>query len=379
MKFLAELRPMSESPGEIPQHTSRAGLPPEAVAAERHTSLVPLETTVGFFAELEKNRGASTHADLPKSLPAADPHQQFVHGGAAGQRAAVYASLVRTHQPVHRCQAFARCQELSSCWVESRPSQSEQIMGGPLVSPPEEFRVRGSSCHDRLCPHCSTNRAWDIRLALFDFLKPKKLRFVTLTLKSKTTDRLAERLDELYKCFRYLRASRVWEECVTGGVAFLEITRGKQRDRWHVHLHLLVEGKFIPQAELSATWCRITKGSFRVDVRPVNDQGGVNYVTKYATKALNSDLLASDDCLDEAVMGLKGRRLCFCFGDWYGTPLSTLMENDTDDNAAAARGGWTKIVPLSDFCRLAAGGRLDYLAALGSTPFGKFLAQPDSS
>jgi hypothetical protein len=214
---------------------------------------------------------------------------------------------------------------------------------------------------------------------LFDFLKPKKLRFITLTLQSKPSDRLADRLDEIYKCFRYLRASRLWEECVSGGVAFLEITRGKRRDRWHVHLHLLFEGKYIDQDKLSTTWCNITRGSFRVDVRAVRDGGGVNYVTKYATKALNSDMLANDDHLDEAVMALKGRRLCFCFGDWYGTPLSTLMEDDTDDDASAAHGGWQKIMPLRDFARLAHGGRDDYLAALGSTPFGKFLAQPDSS
>jgi hypothetical protein len=54
------------------------------------------------------------------------------------------------------------------------------------------------------------------------------------------------------------------------------------------------------------------------------------YVTKYASKPLNTSFANSPALLDEALRALKGRRLCLTFGSWYGTPLTDAEDDGLD-------------------------------------------------
>jgi hypothetical protein len=63
----------------------------------------------------------------------------------------------------------------------------------------------------------------------------------------------------------------------------------------------------------------------------VKDVGHVlQYVTKYASKPLDMSFVAVPKLLAEAIKALKGRRLCACFGTWYGTPLN---EEEPDEES----------------------------------------------
>lgn len=178
------------------------------------------------------------------------------------------------------------------------------------------------------------------------------MRFATLTLLGKNNT-LRETLDRIYRHFRALRATELWEKTVTGGAAFLEIKWNNNLKRWHTHLHLLLEGRYLAQADLSRVWHGITGDSMIVDIRAVGDgPAAAGYVTKYVTKPLNSSFVNLPDQLDEAVMALRGKRLCLCFGSWYGTSLSEVEEDELFD-AEAASPHWTSIGSLVDLRRQA--------------------------
>jgi hypothetical protein len=176
-------------------------------------------------------------------------------------------------------------------------------------------------------------------------MQGKRASFITLTLAGHE-DGLIEKIDRLYRHFKALRNHPLWEERVRGGAAFLEVKWSDKAKRWHPHLHIIADAGFIDQGELSDVWRGITRDSFIVDIRRVKDEEeAASYVTKYASKPLNTSFSNSPVLLDEAVVALKGKRLCLCFGDWYGTPLDidqdSLLDEDELPNSE-----WTNFMPL---------------------------------
>jgi len=123
-----------------------------------------------------------------------------------------------------------------------------------------------------------------------------------------------------------------------GGVAFLEIKWFKGTKCWHPHLHILTEGKYIAKQALSNAWRKATDGSFIVDVKKIrNADSAVGYVVKYASKPHDPSIFRDPDRLDEAVLALKGRRLCLTYGTWRGIKLTEVPEPGT----------WTPLAPLA--------------------------------
>ncbi len=177
--------------------------------------------------------------------------------------------------------------------------------------------------------------------------------FITLTLSGKNKG-LHELIDKLYRSFKALRNHPTWSEKVEGGAAFLEIKYNDKSQRWHPHLHIIAKASYIDQGELSEAWRTITKDSFIVDIRRVrNPEITGRYVTKYASKPLNSSFSNTPALLDESILALKGRRLCMCFGTWFGTPLDLAEDAELADDLIDA-GGWTCISTLEHMCERAA-------------------------
>lgn len=123
-----------------------------------------------------------------------------------------------------------------------------------------------------------------------------------------------------------------------GGLVALEVTFNEATGTWHPHAHLLVDGAFLPWAELRAAWLEITApdpggSSWIVDVRrirgrdaPGGMQAAVREVVKYATKP-SRELLASPDLggiLAELLVALRGQRLVSAWGSLYGIPSDEL-------------------------------------------------------
>jgi hypothetical protein len=172
---------------------------------------------------------------------------------------------------------------------------------------------------------------------------------ITLTTGA-TYPTLAALLDHLYASFRRLQRTPEWHRHVTGGVAFLELKISSRTDRWHPHIHALVEGRFFPHPILKAAWNRVTGEAQIVDIRPAGNSDALfRYVTKYASKPMDVSYLRIPHRLDEALTALKGRRLCTTWGAWR-----TFLVTESDDTA-----GWENIGELATYLLLAEAGDAD--------------------
>ncbi len=287
---------------------------PEAVVQYAYTdaafltSLDPPETNPQS-AEIQPSIGLR---DFPVFAP--DPLDvncravDFRHSGWAHDRRRVYDALRRTHQTGNRLAGFRECGKNAFVYES--------------VDRPGEYTIGGSSCHDRFCLPCARERSRIIAQNVLQHIAGKQSRFLTLTLHS-TSEPLAQLLEKLTHDFTLLRRTKLWRNKVVGGVAFLEIKWSAKLQRWHPHLHCMLQGRYLPQRELSELWLQVTGTSRILDIRYVSDQAHVtHYITKYASKPLDHTVTMQPGKLDEAVNALKGKRLCLTFGTWRGLVLT---------------------------------------------------------
>ncbi len=266
----------------------------------------------------------------------------FRHSGWARTRKRVAESLARTGQPPHRCREFFHC-GLFAFVLRS-------------VDDPDKYRIAGSCCHDRFCVPCATERSCIIAHNVIEIIGKREVRFLTLTIKTHS-EPLTEQLDKLYASFQRLRRRAIWTRAVTGGVAFLELKWSERGQRWHPHLHCLIEGTWIDKKLIQRSWREITGDSFVVDIRrPEGLSSVTDYVTKYASKPLNNSFATDEALLDEAVVALRGRKLCVTYGRWRGKLLTT----------TPPEGSWENVGSLERMIAFAADGDVDSIAILES-------------
>lgn len=146
-------------------------------------------------------------------------------------------------------------------------------------------RIGARRCRDRLCPLCNALRSQQVERKIGVLVKAAPTcRFLTLTLKSSNAP-LAEQLDFLTAAWRRLRQRQSWKFHVAGAVGTIECTWNKHTAQWHPHLHILFDGKFWKQSDISHEWNAVTDGSSIVDVRAVPDrEKAAGYIAKYAAK-----------------------------------------------------------------------------------------------
>jgi hypothetical protein len=300
-------------------------------AASAPSLLDPLETTV----EPPSNRSSW---GVVRESP--DPARAAFHATWEKHRDAIYRTLASDPSTTERAARFAACG--SAAWVLRSPDE------------PGRYRVVANRCHDRFCLRCQQTRARRLAAALLEALPDEQLRFVTLTIRH-SEDPLAKQIDHLLRSFRRLRQRRWWKERVPGGVGFLEVKRSRDGNAWHPHLHLIVCGSYLPHAELSAEWRIVTRGSFIVDVRAVDNRDKVRrYVTDYASKPMSYACTRTPEVLSEALAALKNRRLMLRFGSF---PAPVLPEPERLI-------GWQPVGSLNGFVRAAAAGSADALSLL---------------
>lgn len=89
---------------------------------------------------------------------------------------------------------------------------------------------------------------------------------MTLTLKNIPDAEFARHHVKLIRSY-FARLRKRFEKEIWGGFYVVQATNtGKG---WHLHLHVLFEGKFIKQEVLSGAWKYITNGSWDVDIKVV--------------------------------------------------------------------------------------------------------------
>jgi hypothetical protein len=132
------------------------------------------------------------------------------------------------------------------------------------------------------------------------------MKFLTLTVKS--TDDLSAQIKLLQASFTRLRARQWWKRHVTGGAYVIEVTHPEAG--WHVHIHAVIMGSFMPHAVLKSLWKKVS-GSNIVWIKKVwgNDLAG--YLTKYLTKSKTTPDMQAELC-----RAFKGVRMFQPFGKW---------------------------------------------------------------
>lgn len=251
--------------------------------------------------------------DVLQIEPATREETEFRHGGWTVRRCQVWASLKRIGTRDANLTMFAQCG--SSLWLKRNTEGTD-------------VKLVCNKCHNRMCIPCGNDRAALITENLAQILDAKHTRFMTFTLRHSQTP-LRDQLHRLRHSFNMLRRHKSWKESVRGGAAFLEVKISEKDGMWHPHLHLMVEGQFWDQREISREWHCVTGDSSIVHIKAMDDVAAMaRYVTKYVTKPASKEIFCDAEKLDEFICAMKGQRLCFTFGSWRGLKL----EEVPDDN-----------------------------------------------
>lgn len=172
-------------------------------------------------------------------------------------------------------------------------------------------------CGNRFCAVCSGPRRRRMQAKLKSIVrqvKPAfgyKVRFLTLTIPN--TKEASDGYRILVASFRKLRNRQWWRNRVAGGAYVIEIT-GKP-GRWHVHLHAMLECRYLPGRMLSKLWRKVSPGKI-VHIKNVPADAATNYLTKYMAK---SEVVP--DFQVQLSKDLKGFRLFQPFGSWHSLAL----------------------------------------------------------
>lgn len=329
---------------------------PDPAAADRDCpgSNEPVSRSAWDDAE-RVHRPTSVHTEEsthPANRPAfaagqRQPHSKleaaFRHSGWAHVRHRVHVAMRRADIKLHRLEAFETCG--SAAWVLKSLDTSNQ------------FKVASSNCHDRFCIPCALDRAAIIRTNLRNHLQARRKasasakhyvhRSMTLTVKTTSGEPLKTSLDNLATWFTKLRKTRLWKQCVRGGVAICELKYFRDTRRWHPHLHVIWEGQYIPHDELKRAWHAITQSSYICHLKPIrSDEAAIRYLSGYVTKTMDGSFSHDVDLIREAIEALTGRKLIATFGTWHKVALLKRVPV----------GQWTAVLPLDVLVRRAKAG-----------------------
>lgn len=138
-------------------------------------------------------------------------------------------------------------------------------------------------CKKRTCEKCARRRSARLVKAYIpvvaSFTWPA---FMTLTLPWAKSADVKEQKKRLVESFAKLRR---WKEIgFRKGIYTIEILK-KDGDFWYLHLHALIDCKWLDQKILSEIWKKVTGDASIVDIRRVfNTQKACKEVLKYQTK-----------------------------------------------------------------------------------------------
>jgi len=143
------------------------------------------------------------------------------------------------------------------------------------------------------------------------------IKQITLTLPQHVAlDRAS--IKHLRTCFHKLKRDRLIKACLHQHVYFLEAT--PQPDGWHLHMHILFAGKYIPQKYLSRAWKRIS-GASNVDIREKKSLKAVlAHLTTYCSKPAH---IESPERQVEFLRAVQGTRLFACCNGLKPLPKET--------------------------------------------------------
>lgn len=138
-------------------------------------------------------------------------------------------------------------------------------------------------CNLKFCPKCN----WRIARRRADILKAwtvivKQPKHVVLTRRN-TSMITRDLLRHTMRSFGKLRRQKEWKKA-TGGCVSMEVTN--ESKGWHVHLHVLVDARWICGGILAHRWAELMGQDFAiVKVQDAREHEYRNEVAKYVVKA----------------------------------------------------------------------------------------------
>lgn len=241
-----------------------------------------------------------------------DPQQQRVHSRWTAPRRRVLTILQASSDPV----CWRRRARIDDCCRFAHVGVT--TLGRPVL-------LTGR-CRDRLCPRCSHLRGLECEQRIRgQVTKWDSCRLVTLTLRADGCP-LGVRADRLMKSFRRIRRTDLWKRHVRRCAWSIETTYHGSTHNWHVHLHVLTDGEYLPHAQLKKAWETSTGDSTVVDIRAVpNRAAAAKYLSKYVSKP--ADLTYwPDHAVEEYALGMHRRRLTGFAGKKVPTTSSDAFE-----------------------------------------------------
>lgn len=268
-------------------------------------------------------------------------------------RVALTASQLRLHA-AHHLERERWIEALRWSGDEGLLKRSERLdscCSFPVVTMKSDGRpgIKLGICRDRLCPRCQVERARTTRSKIQGQVTAyDSVRMITLT-QVHVDEPLSSSMDRLHESFRRIRKSELWRNNVRRGVYAIEITRNVATARWHVHVHVLCEGNFIAQRQLSTQWLLATGDSSIVDIRLISSrEKGVKYICDYVCKPLNTEQW-TDRTMAEYAKGVHGRRLIATIGE----KLPKMLDDQESESVATIG---EPIVSVHKLRRFAASG-----------------------
>lgn len=163
-----------------------------------------------------------------------------------------------------------------------RISQCSQLLDFRLIPGKDSYSLKLSStrlCHVRTCQICAWRRSLMYKARAYKALPAfiedhPTTRYIFLTLTCKNCDiyDLRKTISHLNKSFARLTKLKLWP-----GIGYLktvEITRGKDGDSAHPHLHILIALRpsyYVKHYLKKKRWIDLWQKSLRVDYRPILD------------------------------------------------------------------------------------------------------------
>jgi hypothetical protein len=334
----------------VSEHADQNATGPTSLEPSKQSPTLPLVDRI--------ERADHCHPDF-RSQPSIHEEEHFRHSSWHVRRRKIYKGMTRCHLSGTRLDRFAECG--ANLWVGVDADSGE-------------LKLQCDRCHDRWCVPCGAESSARMGEQLWLAMDGKQCRFLTLTRRHNSTP-LTDQLDSLYACFNRLRERAFWKATVKGGAFFVECKLNEKTRAWHLHMHLIVTGDFIPQKALSKEWLAVTQDSSIVDVRTIpNFENLARYVTKYVTKPMDSAVYDDEERMDEMIIAMRGRRLCSTFGTWRKLKLNGDEEPskplkqkrhlasllyDVRQGDAAAYALWRAVVLRWPGLAVFAGGRSD--------------------
>jgi len=186
------------------------------------------------------------------------------------------------------------------------------------------IKIQSNSCRLRFCPMCGDARVSIIAHSCSEFFQKQSfVRFLTLTLKHSDLS-LAEQIRRMKKCYIKLSRRVGWKKYVTGSVAFLHV-KWNENTGWHVHLHILLTGSYLPQKWLSEEWFKVTGDSLVVHVQAAHSDKelgqAIKDFTRYAGCPANLLKIPAEYQV-ETIRAFEGIRVCWATGICRDVSLS---------------------------------------------------------